>query len=149
MVPEWSQYRPKWSKYGPNMVPMCSQNDPKLVPIWSLTNPNMVPIWSQCAPRMTPSWSRYGPGPVPIWLHYDPILQLHTLFNKIINLLISNFSDHLSLFGVCDLMNWWCLKMYEMHQMLQIAMNKQWFFSPVDQLMTSENVPSAGNGIIH
>ena len=64
------------------------------------------------------------------------------------NLLIGNFSDHLSLCGVCDLMNWWCLKMYEMHQMLQIAMNKQWFCSPVDQLMTSENVPNAGNAIV-
>ena len=42
--------------------------------------------------------------------------------------------------------NWWRLKTSETRQMLQIAMKMQSFWSPVDHLMTSENVPNVGNG---
>jgi hypothetical protein len=48
--------------------------------------------------------------------------------NRISNLPISNLSYRLSLWGVCDLMNWWCLKMHETHTTVQIAMKKQWLW---------------------
>ena len=69
------------------------------------------------------------------WSHVDQLMTCDNVPN-VRNATIRNDISQI-------LNNWWRPKTFEMQSMLQIAMNKQSLWSPVDQLMTCKNTRNA------